>query len=143
MELNKYGGVFSFDKKKTEEYYKNRTELCDCENCKYFYSHIKGLFPKLDEFLSDFGIDIERPDEVWAVETADKFLVIEAGYTVCGNIIGNVPSDFKKNLLSDFLIDDKQKIKIVYAHGFCFPNSQQGDYFSISVRDFSIPYQNG
>lgn len=133
MELKKYGGVFSFDKEKTEEYYKNRDDsLCSCENCKYYYAHIKGMFPKLESILSDFGVDIEKPDEVWSgdMKKENVVMIFEAGYTVCGSIVGELPKDIE--------IDDGQKFALRFSKGFAFPNGQTGDYFSISVMGFKM-----
>lgn len=135
MELKKYGGVFSFDKEKTVEYYKNindENHLCQCANCKYYYAHIKGMFPKLEALLSDFGVDVEKPDHIWSADLNEKnvVMILEAGYTVCGNIVGELPKDID--------IDDGQKFIVGFGKGFCFPNSQAGDYFSISVEGFKM-----
>jgi len=132
MELKKYGGVFSFDKEKTEEYYKNRDKsLCRCANCQYYYDHIKGQFPKLEALMSDFGVDIEKPDEIWSVDLHKNVMkVLQAGYTACGNIVGELPKDIE--------IDDGQKFAVGFCKGFAFPNCQTGDYFSISVEGFEM-----
>ena len=134
MELKKYGGVFSFDKEKTEEYYKNRDDsLCSCENCKYYYSHIKGMFPKLEECLSDFGIDVERPDRVGSVDLNGETRIFEADYTVCGNLLSEK---------TDFKIDDEKGISVLFVKCsepmYYFPNKQNGDYFSLIVTGFRI-----
>lgn len=133
MELKKYGGVFSFDKEKTEEYYKNRDKsLCRCANCQYYYDHIKGQFPKLEALLSDFGVDIEKPDTVESVDLngENKVWIFEALYTVCGKIIGKLPKNIE--------MKDRQKLFISFRDSVGFPNGQTGDYFPIYISGFEM-----
>ena len=61
--------VFEVDIEKTIEYYKTHS-LCECDCCENFYVQIKDKFPKLESFLSSFGIDISKPDEIMSVELA-------------------------------------------------------------------------
>ena len=59
--------VFSVEVEKTQEYYKTHS-ICDCVCCRNYYVQIKNKFPKLNAFLSEFGIDISKPDEIVSVE---------------------------------------------------------------------------
>ena len=59
--------VFEVDLENTRAYYQSH-DLCECDNCTYFYRKIKGMFPKLEEFLSDFGVDVSRPDHIFSAE---------------------------------------------------------------------------
>jgi len=59
--------VFSVDVEKTKEYYKTHT-LCDCVCCRNYYAQIKDKLPKLNAFLSEFGVDISKPDEAMSAE---------------------------------------------------------------------------
>ncbi len=81
------GYVFSVDVEKTAKYYSEQG-TCECPNCRNFYSQIKGTFPKLSEFLAKFGIDIERPDNIWSYENSDKKAIDydSTEYSVCGKI---------------------------------------------------------
>ena len=55
-----------FDLEMTREYYKSHT-VCDCCDDKNYQEFAKGKFPELDSFLSQFGVDISRPDETGSV----------------------------------------------------------------------------
>ena len=49
--------VFSVDVEKTQEYYRTHS-ICDCAYCRNYYAQIKNKLPKLNDFLSEFGVDI-------------------------------------------------------------------------------------
>lgn len=55
--------VFSVEVEKTQEYYKTHS-VCDCVCCRNYCVQIKNKFPKLNAFLSEFGVDISKPDEI-------------------------------------------------------------------------------
>ena len=122
--------VFSVDIEKTKEYYQNLS-LCECEYCQYFNSNIIGRFPKLETFLTGFGIDITKPDETGPVELDGEYQYIFAGYTVCGTVLK----------LSEHEIDiqDEFSISIRADKGFQFPNNQKDEYFSFTVFGISLP----
>ena len=58
---------FEVDLVKAIDYYRTHT-LCKCDNCENFYTQIKGRFPKLESFPSDFGVDMSKPDEITIAE---------------------------------------------------------------------------
>lgn len=47
---------------KTREYYKN-PEVCSCEYCKNFVSHVRAEYPEFSKYLESIGIDAEKPHE--------------------------------------------------------------------------------
>ena len=61
--IKKEDYVFDVDVEKTKEYYSSKT-LCDCDECRNFYRQAENTFPKIKDFLLDFGIDIVRPKKV-------------------------------------------------------------------------------
>ena len=63
MILQKNDGKFLVDLEKTKAYYQSHS-LCDCQACRNFYQQASAAFPKLKAFLADFGVDLERPDEI-------------------------------------------------------------------------------
>ena len=65
--IKKENYTFSVDTEMTREYYETHS-LCDCENCRNYYTQIKDRFPKLGMFLSEFGVDISKPDEIFSFE---------------------------------------------------------------------------
>ena len=123
--------AFCVDVEKTREYYKNHA-LCDCANCRNFYAQVRGKLPKLDEFLTQFGVDISHPDEIWSVETDDGIDYISADYTVCGRVeeMGKYEID----------LHDEQFLSVIVTNGFTSPNEQTGEYFTLSVNNISLPW---
>lgn len=124
--------IFEVDVEKTIEYYKTHS-LCECVCCKNLYAQMKGKFPKLEAFLSDFGIDISRPDEAMSIEMEDTIQYIGVDYTVCGKIItmGQYEIDIQDGVFFSLVITD----------GFASPNGQTGEYFTISINTiFELPW---
>ena len=123
--------AFSVDVEKTREYYKTHA-LCNCANCRNFYAQVRGKLPKLDEFLTQFGVDISHPDEIWSVETDDGIDYISADYTVCGRVeeMGKYEID----------LHDEQFLSVIVTDGFTSPNEQTGEYFTLSVNNISLPW---
>lgn len=129
IKKNEY--VFSVDIEKTKEYYKTHS-LCDCEECRNYYKQIKYKFPKLNDFLSEFGIDISKPDECFGVDMDNYIDYINVDYTVCGSV----------KVLGESEIDifDDLSLKVVITDGFVSPNEQTGEYFTISIMNIELPW---
>ena len=129
--IKKDGYVFDVDIKKTADYYKSHS-LCECEYCKNFYEQIKGKFSKLEAFLSDFGIDISKPDEMSPLESDDIIEYLSVDYTVCGKVatMGH----------HEIHIHDNQLLSLIITDGFVSPNEQTADYFTISVHNIELPW---
>ena len=130
--IQKDSYVFEVDMEKTIAYYKTHA-LCECDCCQNFYAQIKGKFPKLESFLSDFGVDIAKPDEIMSIELDNTIQYIGVDYTVCGKVaaMGQYEID----------IQDNSFFSIVITDGFASPNEQTGEYFTISVNNtFELPW---
>lgn len=123
--------IFSVDIDKTKKYYKTHS-LCDCALCRNYYAQIKTKFPKLNDFLSEFGVDISRPDEIMSLETNNKVEYINVDYTVYGNIkqMGEYEIDIHDDLF----------LSIIVKNGYSSPNEQTGEYFTISVMQIDLPW---
>lgn len=123
--------VFEVDIEKTIHYYQNRS-LCECEFCKNYYAQIKGKFPELEAFLSEFGVDITRPDETFPVEENGTVDYISVDYTVCGKI----------KVMGQYELDiyDERFLSIVVTDGFVSPNGQKGEYFTLTVFNIELPW---
>ncbi len=123
--------VFEADIEKTIEYYKTHS-LCECDCCENFYVQIKGKFPKLESFLSSFGIDISKPDEIMSVELDNTIQYISVDYTVCGKV----------STMGEYRIDiqDDHFFSLVISDGFASPNEQSAEYFTISVNNIELPW---
>lgn len=55
---------------KTRSYYEKLSshDLCDCAYCKNYIGEVKNTYPKVAEYLSSLGIDIEKPLETMPLE---------------------------------------------------------------------------
>lgn len=127
----KNGYVFEVDVEETANYYKTHL-LCECDNCKNYYAQINGKFPKLEEFLSGFGIEISKPDEIFSVESEGSVDYFNIDYTACGRI-----SEMSNREIE---IYDSLPLGIAVTDGFASPNSQKGDYFTLSVWGIELPW---
>ena len=116
--------IFLVDIEKTRKYY-SKNEICECSDCQYLRSNIKGKFMELEVFLEQFGIDISNFDEASCVESDGEREYIFIGYTVCGKIYRQGESEIKFKTCRDLTIGVDSE--------FSFPNNQEGEYFSLSL----------
>ena len=86
----------------------------------------------MSDFLSDFGIDISKPDEITSIETDSEINYMSIDYTVCGSI--------EKAGQNEIEIYDNLPLKIIVTDGFVSPNGQHGEYFTISVEGIELPW---
>lgn len=128
-EIRLNGNVFAVGREKTERYYRSNT-LCDCKDCRLFQRRIREKYPALTAYLAHLGIDAARPDETAPVSLADGVLYIMSGYTVCGHIVSA-----EKDTLAD-----REQHSIEFEEGFQFPNEQEGEYFSVTVNELKLPF---
>ncbi len=84
---------------------------CDCAYCRNFYAAVDTVYPKLRPFLTQFGLDIEAPEElmpfddgIYDISYDVKGRIIEAGskYEVSG-----IPVSFRCN---DDLLADRNEV---------------------------------
>lgn len=129
--IKKDGYVFSVDIEKTKKNYETHS-LCMCADCRNYYAQIKSKYPKLDSFLSGFGVDTAKPDEISCVDGDNCTEYIIVDYTVCGNI--------KETGKSEIEIYDSSFISIVFTNGYVSPNEQTGEYFTVSVMQIVLPW---
>jgi len=54
-----YDYEFNVDVNLTKQYYKRNT-ICDCAVCENFYETVQKHYPKLDDFLKQFGVKIKN-----------------------------------------------------------------------------------
>lgn len=131
--IQKNDYVFAVDIAKTIDYYKTHS-LCECDYCRNYYTQIKGIFPELEAFLSEFGIDISKPDEInMSFKVDHEIHYIAVDYTVCGNIEHMGQNEIE--------ISGNHIFRIVITDGFASPNEQTSDYFTISLNNkFALPW---
>lgn len=124
--------VFSVETEKTREYYKTNS-VCECCDCKNLYKQIKDYSAELNAFLSEYGVDICRPDEVSSIETNGFIDYLFIGYTVTGTI--DTDGVYNTNI---------GNIKIQISKGDTvwdwFPNEQTQPCFFISVSGLKLPW---
>ena len=79
------------DIEKTKEYYAqlDYSDLCQCDDCKNYVKKIKVSYPLIDDYLSQFGIDITKPFETAPVDfDEDTIMYLMAQYIVMGKSDG-------------------------------------------------------
>lgn len=130
--IQKNGYVFLADREKTQQYYRTYT-LCDCVYCRNYYAQVRQQFPRLDAFLSEFGVDIARPDEIMSVELEGHVAYLNVDYTVCGRVQTMGEGEIE--------LYDGRLLHIAVTEGFASPNEQTGDYFTISVTELELTKQ--
>ncbi len=131
MLIQKQDCKMDVDVDKTIEYYREHS-LCDCPACRNFYKQAATALPKLKEFLSEFGVDISRPDESGfdaSDYAVDYFFV---AYTVSGKI-----SEYDKYEID--LQDGELFLNIIINNGY-IPNEQKDEYFVISVYGIKLAW---
>lgn len=84
--IQKEDYVFDVDIEKTKDYYLTKT-LCDCDECQNYYRQAGDTFPKLKSFLSDFGINITRPDEICSNYYKGQVEYYAVAYTAVGKCV--------------------------------------------------------
>lgn len=102
--------IFCVDIVETKSYYASYSEICDCQKCRNYYQLIKSYSTSLNDFLDQFGIDIEKPIEIVCFEANNIDHTVEyiAYYSVNGSVdvgegeieIGDVKVSVEKPELS-------------------------------------------
>ncbi|MBQ3128683.1 MAG: hypothetical protein IJC13_06560 [Clostridia bacterium] len=130
--IQKGNFVFCADIEKTKEYYLSNS-ICDCPGCRNLYAQIKTLSDELTAFLSEFGIDICRPDESADIEMKDHIDYLFVAYTVTGKIKGE---GIYETDIDGFHI----KISKGDTPQDWFPSEQTEPCFFISITGISLPW---
>lgn len=79
----------------TKAYYHSLTEasLCDCGYCRNYRLHVKSAYPEVAEYLTSFGIDIEKPFETSPLEPDENGML---KYCCCQYIVfGKCGADYR------------------------------------------------
>ena len=125
--------VFDVDIEKTKDYYLTRT-LCDCDECQNYYRQAENTFPKLKGFLSDFGIDIIRPDEICSIYNKGAVDYLVVAYTAVGECVkcGEYEIDIE---------DGGLFLNLVINNTPVYPNEQEDrQCFEIVVYNIRLPW---
>ena len=130
--------LFLIDIEDTKEHHKN-LELCECPNCQNFYTQIKGKFPRLDVFLEEFGIDVEKPDAIDGAYLGNHAEYTWIDYTVSGRMeaIDGHKVAYEEQL--ELKLDDFPATIVISEH-FIFPNEREGECFAVSIKGLSLPW---
>lgn len=129
--IEKDGYIFAVDLEKTREYY-GRNTLCQCCNCRNYYAQAWEKFPKLEAFLEEFGVDIQRPDELGSIDLENRIDYLSADFTVCGRV--------EKWAGYEFDIPDECPVSVSVHDGYVSPNEQTGEYFTFCVWNINLPW---
>ena len=131
--IEKEDYIFNVDIEKTQKYYATKT-LCDCNECQNYYRQAENTFPKLTSFLSDFGIDIARPDEICSTYDKGKVDYFVVAYTAVGECVkcGEYEIEMEDGDLFVNLVINKKPV---------YPNEQEErQCFEIAVYNIRLPW---
>ena len=132
MIVQKQDCIMDVDVEKTIEYYRDHS-LCDCPACQNFYAQAATALPKLNEFLSELGVDISRPDETGWDDISDGVVdYFFVAYTVGGKIL-----EYDKYEID--IWDGDLFLNIVIGNNGV-PNKKTGEYFTIWVYGIKLPW---
>ena len=84
MRLALQNWIFDVDVNKTASIYeKGVLDHCTCGYCRNFYEAVDVAYPDLRQFLNEFGVNLEAPEELLPVEPT----LCVVSYCVCGTVI--------------------------------------------------------
>lgn len=86
------------DIEKTRQYYESikSGDMCDCNYCKNYRMQIKGSYPLVADYLTSFGIDIEKPLETSPLEPDGNGMI---EYCVCQYVaLGEDDNDLARTI---------------------------------------------
>lgn len=119
----------NFDKAKTEEFYNNYNEVCNCDYCKNFCYTINNEYPELVKFLNELGIIADRPIEAIDYSWFDN---TKRYYEVFYCVSGNLMEDFKINL---------DGVDILFANDLNLYNTgMKKPYFLINISNLKLTW---
>ncbi len=86
MIINIADWEFDIDLQRTMAYsHAEALAHCDCAYCRNFYLAVDNAYPQLRAFLTQFGVDLEAPDELMPYDV-DGRMLYEGTYVVFGRI---------------------------------------------------------
>lgn len=107
--------------------------LCDCQDDRNFYAQARERFPKLTQFLSRFGLMIERPDEIGSYAEEGEINYHFVAYTVVGKVL-------KSGRYEIDMFDGNTPLNIV-INDWGVPNEQNTtEYFTVTVYNIHLPW---
>ncbi len=125
--------IFDIDKEKNISFYKTN-ESCECLPCQNFAKSVSSIFPELNKFLSQLGVNIQHPEEtIWMEEDIAKQTVYyEVVYTVHGSILktGNYEIDI-----------DNINISISPSVDSTINTVMSEPYFVLSIFNIVLPWE--
>lgn len=132
MIIRKDEYVLDIDMESTVRYAQEHS-LCGCSEDRNFYAQAREKFPKLAVFLSELGLQIDRPDEIGSVAMEDYIDYLFVSYTVVGEILeaGQYEID---------MFDGGLFLNIVIDYWYV-PNEQKTKrYFTVTVYNIDLPW---
>ena len=132
MIIRKHGYVLDVDIEGTSKYSQEH-EICDYDEDRNLYAQIADTVPKLTEFLAEFGLVIDRPDETGSCAIEDYIDYHFVSYTVIGSIL-----DSDKYEIDMF--DGGLSLNILINNWYV-PNQQKtNEYFTVTIYGIDLPW---
>lgn len=128
MVLTLQDWIFRVDVEKTLAYSKSIVaDHCQCGYCRNYYHAVDGVFPELRSFLSQFGADVEGPDELMPFEPT----LYRATYCICGEIL---------TFGSDLLRLDNLSIEPLQQAALDFETACPAPCFALHTSYMDLPW---
>ena len=132
MIIRKHGYVLDVDIEGTSKYSQEH-EICDCDEDRNLYAQIADKFPKLKEFLGEFGLVIDRPDETGSCAIEDYIDYHFISYTVIGSILESDKYEID-------MFDGGLNLNILINNWYV-PNQQKtNEYFTVTIYGIDLPW---
>ena len=105
------------DAERTKRYYDQLTDedICGCGYCRGYVREIRSAYPELADFLSGFGIDIEKPFEAIPVGPAEDLMI----YSGVQYVVMGAADDFRETSVGGarvFITDSHPMTDITEDH---------------------------
>ena len=120
--------IFDVDMATTMAYSaKEAAEHCDCAYCRNFYAAVDDIYPQLRQFLAQFGLDLEAPEELMPFEPT----LYLACYAAEGRIV-------KRG--QPLIMVDGVKVMPESAQDAMINSGLHAPYFVLSVGPMTLPW---
>ena len=100
---------------------------CTCGYCRNYYASVDRAYPSLRAFLTNFGVDIEGPDELSPFEPT----IYEASYIIHGRVVSRA---------SGCIFVDGIPVKVVSAMEADMDTVRPSPYFVLVVGLMELPW---
>ena len=128
VKISMENATMRVDIESTRNGFANTNAPCDCPSCRNYYKAIRTK-PNILAFLDRFGIDADRPEELysWGENAAAKTIIYNAWYAVSGEFAGD---KILKNI-------DGAEIELFSNTAYA---EKTAPFFWLNIKDICLPW---